>query len=413
MNAVWDPLGPAFQDDPYPVYTSLLEHAPLSRSPYGPLVVCRYEDCMTLLRHPAASNDFRKAPGWSLPPGQDAETVKPSFLSLDPPDHTRLRSLVNRAFTPGRIENLRPMVQRFVDRALDRAAECGRMDVVEDIAYPLPILVICEMLGVPASDADEFKQWSALIARGLDPPFTLPSHFRLEVARASVQAERYFRDLMKQRRKQPGDDLLSALLGAHDRDDRLTEMETIRTLRLLLIAGHETSVSLIANGILAFSRHPEQLALLRQEPSMVRPAVEEVLRFDPPVQVGVRTALEDIELSCGTIPRFEQPLLLLAAANRDPAMFSQPERFDIARRENRHLGFGFGVHHCLGAPLARLEGQIALGTLAQRFGTVELEKQPEYNGNVVLRGVRSLNVKLSALPRAARGHSRLAHTEVS
>jgi cytochrome P450 len=395
MGAMWDPIDPAFRADPYPAYRVLLEEAPLYESPYGMLVVSRYEDCMTVLRSPGTSNDFRKSPRFA-PAVEDDEEITPSFLFLDPPDHTRLRGLVSRAFTPRRIDQLRPRAQQIADEVFDRAAATGSLEVVGDLAFPLPVMMICELLGVPAEDVDEFKEWSAATARGLDPSFTWPPGLLERFQELRRRAMDYFGELMARRRREPQDDLLSGLLEAEEQGDHLTERELFSTLNLLLIAGHETTVNLIANGVLAFGRHPDQFALVRDDPSLIRGAVEEVLRFDPPVHMMGRLPVEDIELSCGTIPAWSELVMLPAASSRDPGQFRDPDRFDVTRADNRHLGFGFGIHHCLGAPLARLEAQVALGTLARRFSSLELvDDPPSYKDNITLRGVASLEVKLA------------------
>jgi cytochrome P450 len=390
----WDPTDRSFKADPYPTYRALLEKEPLHRSPFGLTVVSRYEDCMTVYRHPSASNDWRKSPDWE--PTFEVDAPALSFLFLDPPDHTRLRGLVSRAFTPKRAEQLRPRAQQIVDQVLDRAeANGGAMEVVADLAFPLPVLMICEMLGVPAEEVDEFKEWSAVTARGLDPPFTWPPGLQERYSAAGGRAMAYFRDLIARRRSQPGDDLLSGLLEAEEQGDKLTEAELLRILYLLLVAGHETTVNLIANGVLALARHPDQFERLRSAPSLTRSAVEEVLRFDPPVHIVGRVVLDDIELSCGTVHPSERLVTLPAAANHDERQFNQPETFDIGRPENRHLGFGFGAHTCIGSPLARLEGQVALGTLARRFRAIELEQDPPpYKDNITLRGIATLGVAL-------------------
>ncbi len=393
---MWDPIDPAFRADPYPAYRALLEEAPLFESPYGLLVVSRYEDLLTILRSSGTSNDFRNSTRFA-PAAEDEEDVTPSFLFLDPPDHTRLRGLVSRAFTPRRVEGLRPRAQQIADDAFARAAQSGGMEIVEDLAFPLPVLMICEMLGVPAEDIDEFKEWSAATARGLDPSFTWPPGLLERFQALRSRAMDYFGDLIARRRREPRDDLLSALLEAEEQGDRLTEAEVFSTLNLLLIAGHETTVNLITNGVLAFARYPEQFARVREDPSLIRGAVEEVLRFDPPVHMMGRLPMEDIEISCGTIPAMSELVMLPAASSRDAAQFSAPDEFDVTRADNRHLGFGFGIHHCLGAPLARLEAQVALGTLARRFSSVELiTDPPPYKDNITLRGVAALEVKLAS-----------------
>ena len=395
MPAIWNPLDAHFKVDPYPSYRSLLEDDPFHRSPFGPLVLSRYDDCLTMLRHPAASSDQRKVPDWQPPPGIDPAEITPSFLSLDPPDHTRLRALVAKAFTPRRAEALRPRMEVIVEGMVDEAAGRGSMEVVADLAFPLPVLVICELLGVPPADVDEFKEWSAAVARTLDPPFLIPEEILASAHAAAARAEAYFKRLIDERRHRPSDDLISALISAEESGDQLSESEMLATLGLLLIAGHETTVNLIANGVLAFGRQPDQFTRLRQEPGLIRSAVEEVLRYDPPVHADGRLALEDIELPSGTVKQWEQPVILLPAANRDPAYFADADCFDIARTDNRHLSFGFGIHHCLGAPLARAEAQVALGYLARSFSAIELvDDPPPYKDNLVLRGVSSLEVRL-------------------
>ena len=395
MAAKWDPVSPEFRINPYPIYEVLVEEEPLHQSPYGPLVISRYEDIMAVLRHPGASNDFRKSPQWG-PLFEEPEAPAPSFLFLDPPDHTRLRGLVNRAFTPKRIEQLRPRAQQIVDEILEKAAAAGGMEVVSELAFPLPVLVICELLGVPAEDVGRFKDWSAAMARGLDPGFTLPPGMQQRFRELRKSALEYFGELMERRRKSPGNDLLTGLIEAEEQGESLSEREVLATLNLLLIAGHETTVNLIANGFLAFGRQPEQYRRLREDPSLVRSAVEEVLRFDPPVHIMGRLPLEDIEIPSGTVPSFADVVLLPAAANRDPRQFPDAGVFDIGRSDNRHLGFGFGIHHCVGAPLARMEAQVVFSSLAKGFEKIEAERDPpEYKDNITLRGIASLPVSLS------------------
>jgi cytochrome P450 len=286
-------------------------------------------------------------------------------------------------------------MHEIVEQLVGEAARRGSMEVVADLAFPLPVLVICELLGVPPEDVDEFKEWSSAVARTLDPPFLIPEEVLSSAQAAAVRAEAFFQNLIAERRRRPSDDLISALIAAEESGDQLSEAEMLATLGLLLIAGHETTVNLIANGVLAFGRRPDQFARLREDPELIRSAVEEVLRFDPPVHADGRLALEDIELPSGTVKQWEQPVILLPAANRDPAYFADAGSFDIARTDNRHLSFGFGIHHCLGAPLARAEAQVALGYLARSFSRLELvDDPPPYKDNLVLRGVASLEVRL-------------------
>lgn len=398
-NIAWDPTSPAFKVDPYPTYAALLEQEPLHKSPFGPLVISRYADCMTVFRHPAASSDFRKSPNWEVMTGKKPADVQMPFLLLDPPDHTRARNAVSRAFSPARTGRLRSRMVSLVDTVLDRALADGGMEVVSALAFPLPVMVICEMLGVPPDDVEMFRKWSAAGARSLDPEFTLPAEFAERARAADAEATAYFDDLIARRRRQPHDDLISDILNSDGTGGPLSAEEVNLTVRLLLDAGHETTVNLIANGVLAFGRHPDQWARLRDDPALVKGAVEEVLRFDPPVHINGRLALDDIQISCGTLPRQADIVMLPAAANRDPSQFERPGAFDIGRLNNHHLGFGFGAHHCIGAPLARLEGQVVFGRLAQRARAIILEQDPPpYKENITLRGVSALPVRLLPAP---------------
>jgi cytochrome P450 len=391
----FDPFDPAFRVDPYPLYQRMREENPIHPGPIGGLVLTRHADCLHVLRHPAASSDERK--GDLFRAMEEAGEVDREladnrpFLFLDPPDHTRLRRLVSKAFTPRRVERLRPRVQTLVDELLDAVVPTGAIELIEDLAYPLPVQVISELLGVPPEDHERFKGWSRDLARGLDPDFILPPEV-LERRQEAIDAfSAYFLELIAERRRAPRDDLLSALVAAEDEGDRLTEQEVLSTCTLLLVAGHETTVNLIANGALALLRHPDQLQRLREDPSLARSAVEELLRYDPPVQMTGRVALEDIELDGATLEKGTFGLLLLGSANRDPAAFPDPDRLDLGRTDNHHLSFGFGTHFCLGAPLARLEGEVALTTLVQRGPDLALATDaPRYKENLILRGLEAL-----------------------
>jgi cytochrome P450 len=391
----FDPFDPVFRTDPYPIYKRLREENPVHPGPIGGLVLTRHADCLHVLRHPAASSDERngelfKAMDEAGEIDHDLSDNRP-FLFLDPPDHTRLRRLVTKAFTPRTVERLRPRVQALVDELLDAVVPTGSIELIEDLAYPLPVQVISEMLGVPPADHERFKGWSRDLARGLDPDFILPPDVLEQRKRAVEAFSEYFLGLIAERRRTPRDDLLSALVAAEDEGDRLTEPELLSTCTLLLVAGHETTVNLIANGALALLRHPDQLRRLRDDPSVSRSAVEEVLRYDPPVQLTGRVALEDIELDDATVEAGTFALLLLASANRDPAAFPDPDRLDLGRADNHHLAFGFGTHFCLGAPLARLEGEIALTTLVRRCPDLALAtNRPRYKENLILRGLEAL-----------------------
>jgi cytochrome P450 len=322
------------------------------------------------------------------------------MLFLDPPDHTRLRSLVSKAFTPKAVEAMRPHIADLVDDLLDAAATKGEIDVVEDLAFPLPVIVIAEMLGVPVEDRDQLKPWSRDMARTIDPIVT--EETLQTAAMSAMQFVNYLNGLIDERRRHPGDDLLSALIAAEEAGEKLSHEELLVNTILLFIAGHETTQNLICNGLLALLRHPDQLDALRQhagDAAFVKNAVEEMLRYDGPVQLTGRHLTADVALPSGpTIPGATTTVILLAGANRDPAMFDDPERFDVTRANaNRHIGFGQGVHFCLGAPLARVEAQVAIPALLRRFAKLELMvDEPEYRENFTLRGLASLPVRVTS-----------------
>jgi unspecific monooxygenase len=400
---LFNPFDPAFRADPYSACRRLRELDPVHEHPLGFTVLTRYADCSAILRHPNASSDSRKAPGFreqvaqmGLDPDEEMQRGRP-FLFRDPPDHTRLRGLVSKAFTPRVIEGLRPRIEAIVAELIDATGKRGSLEVIEDLAYPLPVIIISEMLGVPAEDHGTFSAWSRELARSLDPDFALPPEVQERRKRAAEEFREYFARLIARRRQEPRADLVSALIAAEDEGQKLSESELLETCVLLLIAGHETTVNLIGNGALALLRNPDQLQLLRDDASLIKPAVEEVLRYDPPVQLTGRLALADIDLGDAVIPAGRQTVMLIAGANRDPAQFPDPDRLDIRREDNRHLAFGMGVHFCLGAPLARVEGQIALLAFAQRLDAPEIAGEAVYKENITLRGLQSLPVKFGAV----------------
>jgi cytochrome P450 len=411
--AVYDPADPRAASDPWPLYEQLRREAPVHRSPRGFWVLARHDHCLAVLRDRRASADAGNIDPARAPEGFAAGRGRPGaaaevavaraerdnrpFLFRDPPDHTRLRGLVSQAFTPRTVEDLRPRTEAVVAELLDTALERGEVDVVADLAYPLPVRIIGDMLGVPAADQDRFHGWSAALARGLDPDFLLTE----EVHRARLDAVAAFADyffaLLAERRAHPRDDLLSRLATVEDRGDVLTEGELLSTAILLLVAGHETTVNLIGGGVLALLEHPAELQRLRADPGLARPAVEELLRYVSPVQLTGRSLTGDLEVGGAVLRRGEFVLVLIGSANRDPAAFDRPERLDLTRPDNRHLGFGFGLHHCLGAPLARLEAQVAIPELLRRARTIELATgHVRYRENVVLRGLAELPVRLAA-----------------
>jgi cytochrome P450 len=313
------------------------------------------------------------------------------MLFLDPPDHTRLRALVNKAFTPQTIEALEPRIRAIMAELLDQIEDPAAFDVMEAVANPLPVIVIAELLGIPPADRVQFKIWSDQRARTLEP--TLTARELQEAGRAGEALDAYFLNIIYDRRQAPRDDLISALVAAEEAGEKLTEREMVIMLRLLLVAGNETTTNLIGNGMLALLRHPEQLETLRDNPGLMSSAVEELLRYDSPVQTDGRTAMEDHELDGRPIRKGQGVVILLGAANHDPQAFPEPECLDITRSKNNHIAFGRGIHHCLGAALARLEGRIAFEALLDRFGEIHLRTvQPAFKDHIVLRGLRSLPV---------------------
>jgi cytochrome P450 len=391
-DILFNPMDPEFVADPYPMYHRLRAEDPVHHSPLGFWVLTRYPDVMAMLRDPRLIKEpiaaFVAARfGMAVPPGLGL-----SMLDRDPPDHTRLRGLVSKAFTPRALERLRPEIQQIVDGLLDEVEARGSMDLVEEFAYPFPVRVICEMLGVPVKDHERFKAWGLDIARGLDAIMLPPDS---EVGQRSVSGRRaladYFRGLIAERRAAPRDDMLSALIAAEEAGDKLNEEELLATCILLLVAGHETTVNLIGNGTLALLRHPDQLRKLRENPGLIGTAVEELLRFDGPVQRTARIPSEDITIGGQTIGKGEMVMPFLGAADRDPTQFPDPDRLDITRADNRHIAFGMGIHFCLGAPLARLEGQIAINTLLARLPKLALATdRPQFRQSLTLRGLQAL-----------------------
>ncbi|WP_188196575.1 cytochrome P450 [Nonomuraea sp. SYSU D8015] len=399
-------LDPASRPDPYPIYAELRALGPVWLEEMSSLVVTGYRDCETLLRDPRLSAErdrFFNADGSAdpYPPDAPSSVRQPWFLSLDPPDHTRLRRLVSSAFTARAVARMEGSVVRLVDEYLDRAAEQGTFDVLSGLAYPLPVTVICHMLGVPRADERLFHRWSAQLTRRLDG---FSNHYdgngeTPEWVHGEVELHRYVNDLVAQRRRSPRrDDLLSELLAAEDGGNALSHDELVSTIVLLLVAGHETTVNLIANGVLALLRHPDHLAALRADPGTASAVVEETLRYDPPVQLTVRVATQDVRVGKAEAPAGNLVILLLAAAHRDPAGNPDPDRFDPARAQVQHLGFGFGAHFCLGAPLARLQGRLALAAFARRVREPELVADPPpYREHINLRGVSELLVSHAGL----------------
>jgi len=389
----FNPIDPEFVADPYPTYHRLRTEDPVHHSPLGFWVLTRYEDVVASLRDPRLAKEAI-ATFVAERLGISPLGIGLSMLDRDPPDHTRLRGLVSKAFTPRVVEVLRPHIQQIVDGLLDRVEGRGEMDLIEDFAYPLPVVVICEMLGVPVEDRDRFKTWGLDIARGLDAVLLGPESEVVQRSSTSRMAlANYFRDLIAKRRAAPRADMLTDLIAAEEAGDKLTENELLATCILLLVAGHETTVNLIGNGSLALLRHPDQLQRLRDNPGLIGTAVEELLRFDGPVQRTARIPSEDITIGGKLIPKGDMVMPFIGAADRDPAQFPEPDRLDIGRGDNRHIAFGWGIHFCLGAPLARVEGQIAINTRVRRLPKLALATDaPAFRQSLTLRGLTALPV---------------------
>lgn len=396
---VFNPFLPEVHADPYPTYHRLRSLEPIHRSFLGAWILTRYADVKAVLRDPRFSVDklagHLKDKGSYLKQQRDLNTValftSKWLIFLEPPDHTRLRKLVSKAFSPGVVERLRPYIQDIVDELIDKVQDKRGMDIISDLASPLPVTVIAKMLGVPESDRSALHQWSNDLSRILDPLLPLETYEHLN--QVVVEFTEYFRGLFAERRKRPKEDLISALIAAREQGDKLSEDELLSTCMLLFFAGEETTVDTIGNGILALLRHPDQMEKLKREPAIIQTAVEELLRYDSPVQHTQRIATENVEIGGKTIEAGDKVVVCLGAANRDPAQFSDPDRLDLTRRENCHLAFADGIHSCLGAALARLNSQIAINTLVQRLPDIKLQKDTlEWRKNIVIRGLKALPV---------------------
>ena len=393
-GVAYNPLSRQTAQDPYPVYAALRDRDPVHRSALmNAWMFTRHADIDTILRdHRRFSNDPRKGTLSSRQRAGLPADEEFTMLFLDPPDHKRLRALVNKAFTPKAVNALEPHIRSLLGTLLDEIDDPAGFDLMQAVAQPLPVIVIAEMLGVPPEDRAQFKIWSDQRARTLEPSIDARERALAETANKSLND--YFRPIIEERRADPKDDIVSALAQAEEEGDRLTELEMLNMLRLLLIAGNETTTNLIGNGVLALLRNPDQMQRLRDDPSLIPSAVDELLRFDSPVQTDFRRALEDCEVNGFPLKKRDNIVLLLGAANRDPDVFDDPDRLDVGRGDRSHLSFGRGIHHCIGAPLARLEGRVVLEMLLERFSQISLGgEQPRFRNSIVLRGLESLPVR--------------------
>jgi cytochrome P450 len=389
-------IGPDYVQDPYPLYARLREQCPVARvgmpDGYETWMVTRYEDVRAVLADPRLHKDWRELHAIHGQPTDGAfDPLGSHMLQRDPPDHTRLRRLVNKAFTPRRIETLRPRIAAITADLLD-AIEGDTTDLMEALAFPLPITVICEMLGMPSRDRDEFREWTEIL---IGTPGAPPE----QINNAAQAMFEYNSRLLAAKRAAPGDDLLSALVQARDDEDRLTESELLSMVFLLLVAGHDTTVNLIGTGTLALLTSPGQLAKLRDDPGLIPQAVEELLRFASPVNHATdRFASEDIEIGGTTIRKGDLVLAAISSANHDPDRFPGPDTLNLTRDTSGHVAFGHGIHYCVGAPLARMEAEIAFTALLERFPAIELAAPPEtlrFRPGTLIRGLYSLPVRLS------------------
>jgi cytochrome P450 len=394
---LFNPLAPEFIRDPYPHYERLRNTDPMHLTPLGMYVASRHAEASLVLRDKRFGKDFVERSTRRYGPKIMEEPVFRSMsrwmLQQDPPDHTRLRGLVVKAFTARRVEDMRPRIQQVVDQTLDRVAPRGHMDLIEDFAFRLPVTIICDMLGIPEEHRETFYSSSRDGGRLLDPVPLTPAEIAQGNA-GNLMAQMYFQQLFELRRKSPGDDLTTQLVQAEEDGSKLSNEELTANIILLFGAGHETTVNLIGNGLLALHRNPDQLALLKANPALITNAIEEFLRYDSSVQLSGRVALEDIDDLAGKkIPKGETVLCLLGSANRDPAVYpDRPDRLDIARPNVRPLSFGGGIHFCLGAQLARIEAEIAIATLLRRLPDLRLDDavNPEWRPTFVLRGLKRL-----------------------
>jgi cytochrome P450 len=385
--------------DPYPLLDELREVAPVHHSANGDVwVLTRHADCLAALRDArlgkgnASAADIFSAPGMAHR-GVPRVMKSRALVFLNPPDHTRLRQLVSRAFTPRRVDELAPVIDRELGHLIDQAPEGEPFDVLDALAFPLPVAVIGELVGVPLADRAQFRQMVLDGAGALEPAASEGDIVRAE--RAARDMAVYFGELINERKRHPRDDLVSALLAARDGDDRLTRREVMVTLILLFSAGFETTMNLIGNGLYTLLRFPDELARLRADPALTPSAVEEVLRYESPVQVDGGLVLDDMEVAGAAIRRGSWVLTLLGAANRDPTAYPDPHRFDVGRASDQPLlSFSAGIHYCLGASLARLEGSAVLSRFIERFGSIELAETPRWRDRLVIRGLESLVISV-------------------
>jgi len=399
---VFNPFDPAFRANPYPYYDALRLHDPVHTTEFGMVVLTRYEDVTTTLKSADFSRDIEKYSTQASSEARQArrdrqESRTKSILNLDPPDHTRLRRIVSKSFTPSAMERLRPRIQQLVDNVLDRAQNTGTLELIDELAFPVPFQVISELLDMPTDRADELREWSQIITNSLEPTATDEDLLRSEDAIAQLLP--YLTLIIEDRRKHLSDDMLSSLITAEESGVQMTTEELMAFVVLLYIAGHETTVNLIGNGTLALLKNPEQLAFVHNN-GLTQSHIDELLRFDGPVQHTVRVPLVPVHYMVDNEQITVQPgtmvLTSLGGANHDPSMFENPNDLQLNRANaNRHMAFASGIHYCLGASLAKLETQIAVGSLIKRFAHIEIDGEPSWRDRLTIRGVNQLRLSVS------------------
>ena len=396
----FNPFDPEFRKDPHPIYDRLRTEQPVHKTPIGFVVLTRYEDVVNTLRNNDFSRDIELNANLPETPTRKfkRENVRSkSILNLDPPDHTRLRRLVSKSFTPSAIEKLRPRIQALVDQSLSNAKKTGHLELVEELAFPVPFQVISDLLAMPTDRGSELREWSQIITATLEPTTGVED---LELAEIAINKMRpYLEEIIEDRRHNMGDDMLSSLIAVEEQGEKLNNDELMSFVILLYIAGHETTVNLIGNSVHALLTHPEQLATMRRE-SCTQNMVDELLRYNGPVQHTIRTPIVDVLLNVDgqevKINKGALVLASLAAANHDSSVFVNPHKLDFSRHNsNRHVAFSAGVHYCLGASLAKLETEIAVGTLVREFKNIQIEGEPQWRDRLTIRGAIKLNLQVS------------------
>ncbi|MBP2049737.1 cytochrome P450 [Streptomyces griseochromogenes] len=396
MTVVFDPRDPSVRTDPYPIYRRLREADPIHRSNFGYWVLSRYADVDAVLRAPEASSEFYRNTTWANrrggPESPLVQSVQNWMLMLDGPAHRRIRSVISKVFTRASVERLRPRIAAETERLLDAVGE-GDTDLIQSLALPLPVTVTCELLGLPTRDRDQCRRWTEHISRVIDPSIT--DEDAADMNAAEVEFREYVSGHIKERRATPREDILSLLVHADVDGERLTDAEIIANIQFLFVAGHETTVNLIGNGLLALLRHPEQLRILRENPELIANSVDEISRYDTPVQIVSRILGGSVELGDVTLPEGAKVMLLFGAAGRDPERYPDPDRLDVTRTGTKTLAFSGGPHYCLGAGLGKMETAIVLTELLRRYSKIELTGEDlVWRPNVSFRGLRELPLRL-------------------